>query len=70
LIVVETTGFGSIPAFLSERFRMEVRNIVSGFIHNCWLIFGSCVSQSAVTMLSNDVELISVLLGINVIRGQ
>ena len=32
LIVVATTGFGPIPAFLSERFPTEVRNSASGFI--------------------------------------
>jgi len=69
LIVVATTGFGPIPAFLSERFSTEVRNSASGFIYNGGLIFGSWAPLIAVTMLSKGTELIPILLGINVIIG-
>jgi len=69
LIVVATTGFGPIPAFLSERFPTEVRNSASGFIYNGGLIFGSWAPLIAVTMISKGMELIPVLLGINVIIG-
>ena len=69
LIVVATTGFGPIPAFLSERFPTEVRNSASGFIYNGGLIFGSWAPLIAVTMISKSAELIPVLLGINVIIG-
>ena len=69
LIVVATTGFGPIPAFLSERFPTEVRNSASGFIYNGGLIFGSWAPLIAVTMISKGIELIPVLLGINVIIG-
>jgi MFS family permease len=69
LIVVATTGFGPIPAFLSERFPTEVRNSASGFIYNGGLIFGSWAPLIAVTMLSKDTGLIPILLGINVIIG-
>ena len=69
LIIVATTGFGPIPAFLSERFPTEVRNSASGFIYNGGLIFGSWAPLIAVTMLSKGEELIPVLLGINVIIG-
>ncbi len=69
LIVVATTGFGPIPAFLSERFPTEVRNSASGFIYNGGLIFGSWAPLIAVTMLSKGAELIPILLGINVIIG-
>ncbi len=69
LIIVATTGFGPIPAFLSERFPTEVRNSASGFIYNGGLIFGSWAPLIAVTMLSKGTELIPVLLGINVIIG-
>ena len=69
LIVVATTGFGPIPAFLSERFPTEVRNSASGFIYNGGLIFGSWAPLIAVTMLSNNTELVPVLLGTNVIIG-
>jgi len=69
LIIVATTGFGPIPAFLSERFPTEVRNSASGFIYNGGLIFGSWAPLIAVTMLSRGAELIPILLGINVIIG-
>ena len=69
LIIVATTGFGPIPAFLSERFPTEVRNSASGFIYNGGLIFGSWAPLIAVTMLSKGTELIPILLGINVIIG-
>lgn len=69
LIIVATTGFGPIPAFLSERFPTEVRNSASGFIYNGGLIFGSWAPLIAVTMLSKGAEWIPILLGINVIIG-
>lgn len=69
LIIVATTGFGPIPAFLSERFPTELRNSASGLIYNGGLIFGSWAPLIAVTMLSKGVELIPILLGINVIIG-
>ena len=69
LIIVATTGFGPIPAFLSERFPTEVRNSASGFIYNGGLIFGSWAPLIAVTMISNGAELIPILLGMNVIIG-
>jgi len=69
LIVVATTGFGPIPAFLSERFPTEVRNSASGFIYNGGLIFGSWAPLIAVTMISKNTELVPILLGINVIVG-
>ena len=69
LIIVATTGFGPIPAFLSERFPTEVRNSASGFIYNGGLIFGSWAPLIAVTMISNGQELIPILLGMNVIIG-
>ena len=70
LIIVATTGFGPIPAFLSERFPTEIRNSASGFIYNGGLIFGSWAPLIAVTMLSKGgTELIPILLGINVMIG-
>ena len=69
LIIVATTGFGPIPAFLSERFPTEVRNSASGFIYNGGLIFGSWAPLIAVTMISKGMELIPILLGINIIIG-
>ena len=69
LIMVATTGFGPIPAFLSERFPTEIRNSASGFIYNGGLIFGSWAPLIAVTMLSKFSEFIPILLGMNIIIG-
>ncbi len=40
-IFVTTTGFGPIPAFLSEKFSTEIRNSATGFVYNSGLIVGS-----------------------------
>jgi MFS family permease len=69
LIIVATTGFGPIPAFLSERFPTEIRNSASGLIYNGGLIFGSWAPLIAVTMISKGTEWIPILLGVNVIIG-
>lgn len=69
LIFVATTGFGPIPALLSERFPTEIRNSASGFVYNGGLIFGSWAPLIAVSMLSEAGNLIPILLGINIIIG-
>ena len=69
LIMVATTGFGPIPAFLSERFPTEVRNSASGFAYNGGLIFGSWAPLIAVSLLADAGELLPYLLGANVIIG-
>jgi MFS family permease len=69
LIFVATSGFGPIPAFLSERFSTEVRNSASGFVYNGGLLIGSWAPLIAVTILPHGENLVPVLLGINVIIG-
>jgi len=69
LIMVTTTGFGPIPAFLSERFPTEIRNSASGFAYNGGLLFGSWAPLIAVSLLSNNGELVPFLLAANVIVG-
>jgi len=69
LILSATSGFGPIPAFLSERFHTEIRNSASGFVYNGGLIFGSWAPLIAVSMLKDAGSLIPILLGINVIIG-
>jgi MFS family permease len=69
LIMVATTGFGPIPAFLSEKFPTEIRNSASGFVYNGGLIFGSWAPLIAVSLLANAGELAPYLLGFNVIIG-
>ncbi|HYL65778.1 MAG TPA: MFS transporter [Nitrosopumilaceae archaeon] len=69
LIFAATSGFGPIPAFLSERFSTEVRNSASGFVYNGGLLIGSWAPLIAVTILPHGENLVPVLLGINVIVG-
>jgi hypothetical protein len=69
LIVVATSGFGPIPAFLSERFSTEIRNSASGFAYNGGLLFGSWAPLIAVSLLSNNGDLVPFLLGATVIIG-
>ena len=64
-----TTGFGPIPAFLSERFPTEIRNSASGFVYNGGLIFGSWAPLIAVTLLAEAGEFLPYLLGATVIVG-
>lgn len=68
-IFVATTGFGPIPAFLSERFSTEIRNSATGFVYNSGLIVGSWAPLVAVSLLTNANEMIPYLLGINIIVG-
>ncbi|HUT07114.1 MAG TPA: MFS transporter [Nitrosopumilaceae archaeon] len=69
LIMVATTGFGPIPAFLSERFFTEIRNSASGFAYNGGLLFGSWAPLIAVSLLSNNENLIPFLLAAVIIIG-
>ena len=69
LIMVATTGFGPIPAFLSERFSTGIRNSASGFAYNGGLLFGSWAPLISVSLLSNNGNLIPFLLAITVIVG-
>lgn len=68
-IFIATTGFGPIPAFLSEKFSTEIRNSATGFVYNSGLIVGSWAPLVAVSLLSNATELIPYLLGLNVMIG-
>ena len=69
LIMAATTGFGPIPAFLSERFPTEVRNSACGFVYNGGLIIGSWAPLIAINLLSNAATLAPFLLAANVIIG-
>lgn len=69
LIFVATSGFGPMPAFLSERFSTEVRNSASGFVYNGGLLFGAWAPLIVVSILPQVGYLIPILLGINVMVG-
>ncbi|TFH01992.1 MAG: MFS transporter, partial [Nitrosopumilus sp.] len=69
VVFVATTGFGAIPAFLSERFPTEIRNSASGFVYNGGLFFGALAPIVALNLLSDANDLIPFLLGFNIILG-
>lgn len=69
IIIAATSGFGPIPAFLSERFQTEIRNSASGFVYNGGLIFGSWAPLIAITLLKDAGSMIPIFLGINVMIG-
>jgi MFS family permease len=69
LIMIATSGFGPIPAFLSERFSTGIRNSASGFAYNGGLLFGSWAPLIAVSLLSDKGDLIPFLLAATVIVG-
>lgn len=69
LIMCATTGFGPIPAFLSERFPTEIRNSASGFVYNGGLIFGSWAPLIAVSLLANAGDAVPYFLALNLIIG-
>lgn len=68
-VFVATTGFGAIPAFLSERFLTEVRNSACGFVYNGGLIVGSWSPLIAINILSNAGSLAPLILSFNIIAG-
>jgi MFS transporter, MHS family, proline/betaine transporter len=47
-----SSGFGPMPAFLSERFPTEIRNSAAGFVYNGGLLIGSWAPLIAITLLS------------------
>ena len=66
---VATTGFGAIPAFLSERFPTEIRNSAAGFVYNGGLFFGAIAPLMALNLLSDATDLAPFLLGLNIVFG-
>ena len=69
IVFVTTTGFGSIPAFLSERFPTEIRNSACGFVYNDGLIFGSWAPLIVVNLLSQAGSLVPIILALNIVAG-
>ncbi len=69
VIMFATSGFGPIPAFLSERFPTEIRNTSSGFVFNAGLIIGAWAPLVAVESSFRSTQLQPILFGINLIIG-
>jgi MFS family permease len=69
IVFVATTGFGAIPAFLSERFPTEIRNSASGFAYNGGLFFGAMAPIIALNLLSEFADYAPFVIGFNIIFG-
>ncbi len=69
LIIFATSGFGPIPAFLSERFPTQIRNTSAGFVFNAGLIIGAWAPLVAVEIGSASTGLQPVLFGANLMIG-
>jgi len=69
IVFVATTGFGAIPAFLSERFPTEIRNSASGFAYNGGLFFGAMAPIIALNLLSEFADYAPFVVGFNIIFG-
>ncbi len=52
LVMIATSGFGPIPAFLSERFPTQIRNTSAGFVFNSGLIIGAWAPLIAIEVSS------------------
>ncbi len=69
LIVIATSGFGPIPAFLSERFPTQIRNTSAGFVFNAGLIIGAWAPLVAVDIGSASIGLQPIFFGANLMIG-
>lgn len=69
LILVATSGFGPIPAFLSERFPTQIRNTSAGFVFNAGLIIGAWAPLVAIELGSEPSSLQPILFGANLMIG-
>lgn len=52
LVMLATSGFGPMPAFLSERFPTQIRNTSAGFVFNSGLIIGAWAPLVAIEFSS------------------
>lgn len=69
LIMLATSGFGPMPAFLSEKFPTQIRNTAAGFVFNSGLIIGAWAPLIAIEMSSKVNWSPPYIFGINLIIG-
>jgi len=69
LTVITVSGWGPIPAFLSERFPTKIRNSASSFAYSAGLIVGAWAPMIAINLFSIDNTHIPYLLAFNIIIG-
>ena len=68
LVFATATGFGVIPAFLSERFPTRIRNTASGTVFNAGLIIGAWAPVIGINLLSVG-DFIPYFFAANIIIG-
>jgi MHS family proline/betaine transporter-like MFS transporter len=69
LVMIATSGFGTMPAFLSERFPTQIRNTSAGFVFNSGLIIGAWAPLMAIEISSRISWLQPILIGLNLMIG-
>lgn len=69
LTLVTVSGWGPIPAFLSERFPTRIRNSASSFSYSAGLIIGAWAPMIAIELFSIDQAHVPYLLAFNIIIG-
>lgn len=69
LIMFATSGFGPVPAFLSERFPTKIRNTAAGFVFNAGLIIGAWAPLAAIEISSRTNLPQPVIFGVNIMIG-
>jgi len=69
LTLITVSGWGPIPAFLSERFPTRIRNSAASFAYSAGLIIGAWEQMIAINLFSIDKQHIPYLLAFNIIIG-
>jgi len=69
LTLITVSGWGPIPAFLSERFPTRIRNSAASFAYSAGLIIGAWAPMIAINLFSIDTQHIPYLLAFNIIIG-
>ncbi|MDH2908063.1 MAG: MFS transporter [Candidatus Nitrosotalea sp.] len=69
LIMIATSGFGPMPAFLSEKFPTQIRNTSAGFVFNSGLIIGAWAPLVAIELASKINWAQPLVFGINLMIG-
>lgn len=69
LVMIATSGFGPMPAFLSEKFPTQIRNTSAGFVFNSGLIIGAWAPLIAIEMSSRISWPQPYIFGVNLMIG-
>ena len=69
LVMIATSGFGTMPAYLSERFPTQIRNTSAGFVFNSGLIIGAWAPLVAIEISSKISWSQPLLFGVNLVIG-